>query len=237
MIVETAVPGPGLAERILVVEDDLSLQRALKRTFEGGGFVVDLQSDAEAALKTVCSVTHSAVVVDLTLKKESRKDLCREIRAGAPSLPLVVLSASGDVSEIVLFLELGVDDYVTIPFSPKELLARVRTALRHANRPYKVNSTSFDGIVLDFDKAEVTRDGRRINLMAGELRTLKFFLQNEGRVITRAELLAEVFGYRSEVASRTVDNRIMTLRKKLERNRSCPSHFLTVHRVGYRFVR
>jgi len=84
MTVETAVPGLGRAERILVVEDDLSLQRTLKRTFEGAGFVVDLQSDAEAALKNVCRATHSAVVLDLTRQKESRKDLCREIRARAP---------------------------------------------------------------------------------------------------------------------------------------------------------
>jgi DNA-binding response OmpR family regulator len=237
MTVETAVPGLGLAERILVVEDDLSLQRALKRTFEGGGFVVDLQSDAEAALKNVCSAAHSVVVLDLTLQKESRRDLCREIRARAPSVPLVVLSASRDVSEIVLFLERGADDYVTIPFSPRELLARVRVALRHANRPYKVHGASFDGIVVDFERAEVTRDGGSVSLMAGELRILKFLLQNEARVFTRAELLSEVFGYRGQVASRSVDNRIMALRKKLERDRKCPIHFLTVHRVGYKFVR
>ena len=224
-------------ERILVVEDDLSLQRALKRTFEAGGFVADLRSEDEVALKNVCSATHSAVVVDLTLHTLSGRDFCRSIKAQTPSLPIVVLSASSDISEMVSLLDMGVDDYVTKPFSPRELLARVRVALRHSNRLHTVHSISFDGIFVDFERAEVTRDGGLVDLMAAELRTLKFLIQNEDRVITRAELLTEVFGYSTDTATRAVDNRIMTLRKKLERNRSCPTHFLTVHRVGYRFVR
>jgi DNA-binding response OmpR family regulator len=135
MTFETAVRSQGPAHLILVVGNDLALQLAMKRQFEAGGFVVELQSDAEAALESVCTATPSAVVLDLTLPSESGTDLCRKIRAWAPSLPIVVLSTSSDVSKIVSFLELGADDYLTIPFSPRELLARVLVALRHANHP------------------------------------------------------------------------------------------------------
>src|SRR5712671_7214674 len=125
-------PSPARATgRILVVEDDPAVQEALQRLFETEGFTVEVQSNGQSALESFQSAAPLAIILDLRLPKLSGRDLCKEIKAQAPSLPIVVLSAASDVSDKVLLLELGADDYVTKPFSPRELLARVRAALRH----------------------------------------------------------------------------------------------------------
>src|SRR6266567_4214887 len=136
----------------------------------------------------------------------------------------------------VLLLELGADDYVTKPFSPRELLARVRAALRRTTRPSVTDTFSFDDIFIDFTKMEIVREGRIIALTAQEFKTLKFMVQNPERVITRDELLNEVWGYHNYPSTRTVDNHILKLRQKLERDPANPVHFRTVHGVGYKFV-
>ncbi len=179
----------------------------------------------------------SAIVLDLRLPQMSGRDVCREIKQQAPSVPIIVLSAASDVSDKVLLLELGADDYVTKPFSPRELLARVRAALRRTVRKETGDLISFDGISVDFTKMEVTRDGEPIFLTAQEFKTLKFLAQNPERVISRDELLNEVWGYQNYPSTRTVDNHILKLRQKLERDPSNPTHFRTVHGVGYKFVK
>jgi len=148
-----------------------------------------------------------------------------------------VLSATTDVSDKVLLLELGADDYVTKPFSPRELLARIRAALRRSVRKEVGEVAAFDGITVDFVKMEVTRDGEPVILTAQEFKTLKFLAQNADRVISRDELLNEVWGYQNYPSTRTVDNHILKLRQKLERDPANPVHFRTVHGMGYKFVR
>jgi DNA-binding response OmpR family regulator len=152
-------------------------------------------------------------------------------------LPIVILSATSDVSDKVLLLELGADDYVTKPFSPRELLARVRAALRHTSRTVTVNLIRFDHVSVDIKKMEVLRDGELVILTAQEFKALQFFLQNPDRVIGRDELLNEVWGYQNYPSTRTVDNHILKLRQKLERDPANPVHFRTVHGMGYKFVR
>jgi DNA-binding response OmpR family regulator len=224
------------ASRILVVEDDPAVQKALRRLFETEGYAVETQSDGRSALDSFQSAAPAAVVLDLRLPKVSGRDVCKEIKALAPTLPIVVLSAASDVSDKVLLLELGADDYVTKPFSPRELLARVRAALRHTARaPEQV--VSFDGISADFKKMEVKRDGIPVVLTAQEFKTFQFLVQNADRVIGRDELLNEVWGYQNYPSTRTVDNHILKLRQKLERDPSSPVHFRTVHGMGYKFVR
>jgi len=164
------------------------------------------------------------------------REVCREIKQHSPALPIIVLSAASDVSDKVLLLELGADDYVTKPFSPRELLARVRAALRRTTRPSVTDTFSFDDIFIDFTKMEIVREGRTIALTAQEFKTLKFMVQNPERVITRDELLNEVWGYHNYPSTRTVDNHILKLRQKLERDPANPVHFRTVHGVGYKFV-
>lgn len=223
--------------RILVVEDDPAVQKALRRLFETEGYVVETQSDGRSAVESFQAAAPSAVVLDLRLPKLSGRDVCKEIKAVAPTMPIVVLSAASDVSDKVLLLELGADDYVTKPFSPRELLARVRAALRHTSRAPDVPVVSFDGISADFKKMEVKRDGKPVVLTAQEFKTFQFLVQNADRVISRDELLNEVWGYQNYPSTRTVDNHILKLRQKLERDPSSPVHFRTVHGMGYKFVR
>ncbi|HXZ40229.1 MAG TPA: response regulator transcription factor [Terriglobales bacterium] len=224
-------------ERILVVEDDHAVQKALKRLFETEGFEIEISGDGKSALEAFRKATPSAIVLDLRLPMMSGRDVCREIKQQAPSIPIIVLSAASDVSDKVLLLELGADDYVTKPFSPRELLARVRAALRRTVRKDTGDLVAFDGISVDFVKMEVTRNGEPVVLTAQEFKTLKFLVQNAERVITRDELLNEVWGYQNYPTTRTVDNHILKLRQKLERDPANPTHFRTVHGVGYKFVR
>lgn len=232
-------PTPSIkpAGRILVVEDDPAVQKALRRLFETEGYTVETQSDGRSALESFQSSAPAAVVLDLRLPKVSGRDVCKELKAMAPTLPIVVLSAASDVSDKVLLLELGADDYVTKPFSPRELLARVRAALRHTARTPDLQVVSFDGISADFKKMEIIRDGKPVVLTAQEFKTFHFLVQNADRVISRDELLNEVWGYQNYPSTRTVDNHILKLRQKLEKDPSSPVHFRTVHGMGYKFVR
>jgi DNA-binding response OmpR family regulator len=222
--------------RILVVEDDPAVQRALKRLFVAEGFAVETQSDGEAALNSFHAAVPSAIILDLNLPKISGRDLCRQIKAEAPSVPVIVVSGASNISDKVLVLESGADDYVTKPFSPRELLARVHVALRHTNQVDTNNLVRFDDIVVDFNKAEVTRDSKPIALTAGEFKTLQSLIQNANFVITRAELLHRVSGCQTKIDSRTIDNHVLKLRQKLERDPHCPIHILTVHSIGFKFV-
>jgi len=230
------------AGRILVVEDDRALQKALRRLFEMEGYTVETQADGRSALDSFQSSAPAAVILDLRLPELSGLDVCKEIKALAPTLPIVVLSAASDVSDKVLLLELGADDYVTKPFSPRELLARVRAKLRHTPSTPDERVVSFDDISVDFKKMEVKRDGKPVFLTAQEFKTFRFLVQNADRVISRNELLNEVWGYQNYHATRTVDNHILKLRQKLEKgldlSRSTPrsTHFRTVHGIGYMFV-
>jgi DNA-binding response OmpR family regulator len=223
--------------RILVVEDDPAVQKALRRLFETEGYTVETQSDGRSALDSFHACAPAAVVLDLRLPKVSGRDVCKELKAIAPACPIVVLSAASDVSDKVLLLELGADDYVTKPFSPRELLARVRAALRHTTRTPDAQIISFDGISADFKKMEVKRDEKVVVLTAQEFKTFQFLVQNADRVISRDELLNEVWGYQNYPSTRTVDNHILKLRQKLEKDPSSPVHFRTVHGMGYKFVR
>jgi DNA-binding response OmpR family regulator len=223
-------------ERILVVEDDRAVHRALKRLFEPEGYAVDTAFDGQSGLETFRSAQPSAVVLDLRLPGMPGRDVCREIKLSAPAVPVIVLSAASDVMDKVLLLELGADDYVTKPFSPKELLARVRAAVRRSVRPTVSDTYSFDGVLVDFLKMQVTRDNQEVTLTPQEFKIVKFMAQNPNRVISREELLNDVWGYQNYPTTRTVDNHILKLRQKLEADPANPVHFRTVHGVGYKFV-
>jgi DNA-binding response OmpR family regulator len=232
-----ATPSVKPSGRILIVEDDPAVQKALRRLFETEGYAVETLSDGQSAIESFQSAAPAAIVLDLRLPKVTGRDVCKEIKALDPSIPIVVLSAASDVSDKVLLLELGADDYVTKPFSPRELLARVRAALRHTARPPDVQIVSFDGISADFKKMEIKRDGVPVVLTAQEFKTFQFLVRNADRVISRDELLNEVWGYQNYPSTRTVDNHILKLRQKLEKDPSSPVHFRTVHGMGYKFVR
>jgi len=231
------LPETNSMEKILVVEDDRAVQKALKRLFESEGFMVDVQADGKSALEAFRASAPSAIVLDLRLPSMSGRDVCREVKQQFPTLPIIILSATTDVTDKVLLLELGADDYVTKPFSPRELLARVRAALRRTTRSEVGEAATFDGISVNFAKMEVLREGRLIEMTAREFNALKFLIQNAERVISRDELLTEVWGYQNYPSTRTVDNHILKIRQKLEKDPANPVHFRTVHGVGYKFVR
>ncbi len=225
-------------EKILVVEDDRAVQNALKRLFTSNGYSVEIASNGITGLESVRAALPSAVVLDLRLPAMPGQDVCREIKNASPGLPVIVLSASTDVVDKVLLLEIGADEYVTKPFSPRELLARVQAAMRRANRLAAVPEIfSFDDVSVNFTKMELTQAGKPAALTAQEFKVLRFFIQNQDRVISREELLNEVWGYQSYPSTRTVDNHILRLRQKLEKDPARPLHFKTVHGAGYRFVR
>jgi DNA-binding response OmpR family regulator len=223
-------------KKILVVEDDRSVQKALKRLFESEDYVVEVTTDGKSGLDAFRSSPPCAVVLDLRLPGMAGNDVCREIKREAPSLPVIVLSAKTDVTDKVLLLELGADDYVTKPFSPRELVARVSAAVRRTSRTDGGGLFAFGDVSVDFAKMELTRNDQPVSLTAQEFKLLRHFTQNRSRVMSRSELLHEVWGYQNYPSTRTVDNHVWKLRLKLEKDPANPVHFQTVHGAGYKFV-
>jgi DNA-binding response OmpR family regulator len=172
----------------------------------------------------------------LILPHISGRELCHTFKSYASEIPIVVVSAITDVADKVLLLELGADDYVTKPFSPRELMARVQAAIRRHRKPTMSTIYRFGDCEVDFQKMAVQRNGRPVILTAHEFKLLKFFTENPERVLTREALLNEVWGYNSYPTTRTVDNQILKLRQKLEQDPANPKHLQTIYGAGYKFV-
>jgi DNA-binding response OmpR family regulator len=239
----------GSVDTILVVEDSRPMQRTLQRLFEADGLRVQIASDGIAGLESFRKQTPNVVVLDLKLPRLPGKEVCRAFKAHAASVPIVVLSANCEVEDKVLLLELGADDYVTKPFSPRELLARVRRAMRRgvaaAADAAPANGASlapahelliFGDTKIDFTSMVVTRGGKSLAFTAQEFKLLKYFARCPARVISRQELLNEVWGYENYPTTRTVDNHILRIRQKLEPDPARPRYFLTMHGTGYKFA-
>jgi len=224
-------------EKLLIIEDDRSLYEPIKHVFEYEGYVLHFAADGESGLEAFRKVSPALVVLDLKLPKIHGRELCRTMKHEAPEIPIIVLSALADVVDKVLLLELGADDYVTKPFSPKELLARIRTVLRRAHVAVNPGEEyTFENVSVDFNKMELTQGGIQVSLTPHEFKLLRYFVRNPERVISRDELLNEVWGYNCYPSTRTVDNHLVNLRQKLEKDPLQPNHFKTVHGVGYKFV-
>ncbi len=227
-------------DTVLIVEDSRPMQRALQRLFSAEAFEVLLASDGVAGLQSFRERQPNAVVLDLKLPGMPGRELCREFKAMAPAVPIVVVSANSEVDDKVLLLELGADDYVTKPFSPKELLARVRRAMRRVQQalpsPGSVTEYRFGDIVIRCESMEVFRGGRPVPMTVQEFRVLKYLVERPGHVVSREELLNEVWGYQNYPSTRTVDNHILHLRQKLEPDPATPRYLLTLHGAGYKFA-
>jgi DNA-binding response OmpR family regulator len=231
-----AEPRPATMGRILVIEDDGALRKILRRLFSSEGYEVDVVPDAVCGLERLRQGVPAAVVLDLPRPGSSGCDVCKKIANWIPGLPLVILSACLDVPRKVLLLEMGADDYVTIPFSPTELVARLRAVIRRASRFNPEGVYVFADVIVDSSKTEITRGGEQVIVTRKEFKTLEFLTKNALRVISRDELLEKVWGYENYPCTRTVDNHMLRLRQKLEKDPSNPSHLLTVHGLGYKFV-
>jgi DNA-binding response OmpR family regulator len=223
-------------EKILVIEDDRSLHKPLRRIFEAEGYTLDFATDGPGGLDAFRAARPVLVILDLTLPKMHGREVCRTLKKESPALPIIVLSASTDDVDKVLLLQLGADDYVTKPFSPKELLARVGAVLRRVRGPKIADQYAFDDVAVDFAKMELTRGKVQVELTPQEFKILKYFVGNPERVISRDELLNQVWGYDCYPSTRTVDNHILKLRQKIEKDPMNPIHFRTVHGAGYKFV-
>ena len=223
--------------QILVVEDDPQMQKILQRIFREQGYGVTVCGDGQSGLDAFRSVKPAAVVLDLVLPNIFGRDLCKIMKAELPGVPVIVVSAISEVADKVLLLELGADDYVTKPFSPRELMARVQAALRRPQKTTPLAATySFGDCEIDFAKMSARRSGKPITLTAHEFKLLKYFVEHAERVLSREELLNEVWGYNSYPTTRTVDNQILKLRQKLEPDLADPRYLQTVYGAGYKFV-
>jgi len=222
-------------DRILVIDGDPGLRKILRQLFSSEGYEVDVASDAAYGLERLRQAVPAAVILGLPRPGSSGCDICKRVANLIPGLPLVILSESSEVADKVLLLELGADDYVTVPFNPRELIARLRALVRRS-RFNRDGVYVFGDVTVDFSRTEITRAGEKIIVTPKEFKTLEFLTKNAQRVISRDELLDKVWGYESYPCTRTVDTHMLRLRQKLEIDPSHPSHFLTVHGLGYRFV-
>jgi len=244
MIKEASAPGvqspEGATDRdlgtVLVIEDDPRMQRVLQRMFLAERYDVVTAGDGQAGLDLFRSRKPVAVVLDLILPHISGRDLCLQFKSESGDTPVIVVSAIAEVVDKVLLLELGADDYVTKPFSPRELLARVQAAIRRRRKTSSSSSYRFGECELDFNKMTATRGATAVSLTSHEFRLLKFFTDHAERVLGREELLNEVWGYNCYPTTRTVDNQILKLRQKLEPDPANPRHLLTIYGAGYKFV-
>ena len=223
---------------MLVVEDDPRMQKVLHRIFAQEGYRIVIAGDGRTAQELFRTERPIGVMVDLILPYISGRELCSSFKALAPETSVIVLSAITETADKVLLLELGADDYVTKPFSPRELVARMQAAIRRHRQPAPAAASvyRFADCEIDFRCMNATRHGVPVVLTAHEFKLLKFFTENPGRVLSRDVLLNEVWGYNAYPTTRTVDNQILKLRQKLETEPANPQHLLTIYGAGYKFV-
>jgi two-component system alkaline phosphatase synthesis response regulator PhoP len=225
-----------MTQRILIIEDEADLARGLALNLRAEGYQVDTASTGDAGLDRALRERPDLVLLDVMLPGVSGFDVCRDLRQHGFDAPIVMLTARAEEMDRVVGLEIGADDYVTKPFGIRELLARVRVRLRRRGSSNSDSVLRFDDVVVDFDRHEGTRQGRRIDLTSKELEVLRLLAQHRGRTVSRERLLEEVWGYEHYPTTRTVDNHILRLRQKLEANPSEPRRILTVYGAGYKLV-
>lgn len=222
--------------RILIVEDDTAITVALEDDLRLEGYVVDVATDGEAAVKAAREGAFDLVLLDVMLPKKDGFDVCRELRKSGVESKILLLTARTGETEKVLGLDLGADDYVTKPYSPKELRARIRALLRRGPTDVAADGVArFGDCELDFSRAELRRSGRPVPTTPLELKLLGLFMRRAGRVLTRRILIDEVWGEDTAITERVVDNQIANLRKKIEPSPSSPRYLKSVRGIGYRF--
>jgi DNA-binding response OmpR family regulator len=223
---------------ILIVEDDAVLAKGLEDSLKSEHFKVLSARTGEKGFTTAKQENIDLIILDLKLPDKSGEDICRDLRKEGVDTPILVLTSKKEEMDKVLVLEMGADDYVTKPFSIRELHARIKAILRRKGEIRKdIEEYSFGNVYIDFKKLEARKNGKPLTMSAREFETLKYFVQRESEVVTRDMLLDDVWGYEEFPTTRTVDNYILSLRKKIEENPSKPKHLLTVHTAGYKFVK
>ncbi|MFL6211804.1 MAG: response regulator transcription factor [Pyrinomonadaceae bacterium] len=223
--------------KVLIIEDEPNMVLGLKDSCEYEGYEVCVARDGKEGLEKASTEKPDIILLDVMLPLMSGIDVCRTLRARGIETPILMLTARSQEIDKVVGLEVGADDYVTKPFSIKELLARIRAHLRRAAKQVAdIESFKFGDVELNFKKYAARKGGRALELSAREFEILRYLIRRRGEIVTRDQLLDEVWGYDSTPVTRTVDNHIAKLRQKIEQDPSEPQHIITVHRLGYRFI-
>jgi len=225
-------------KKILIIEDDPATSAGIEDTLKTEHFDVTTVMSGQMGYEKAKGGEYDLIILDLMLPEKNGIDICKDLRKDGVNTPVLMLTGKKEEVDKVLGLEIGADDYVTKPFSIRELVARVKALLR---RPQEIlpefEEFSFSNVNINFKKQEAKKGNDPINLSAMEFKVMKYFIQREGEVIERNKLLDEVWGYENYPSTRTVDNFILNLRKKIEDDHSNPKHLLTVHGAGYKFVK
>lgn len=225
--------------RILIVEDDPAMQNGLRDNLEIEGYEVDVEGDGEKGLQAALHVPYDLIILDVMLPKMSGIDILRKAREANVTARVVMLTARGEEIDKVLGLELGADDYVTKPFSLRELLARVKALLRRYQNSSESGSEGkliLGDLQIDFSSYTARKGNEPCDMTPKEFDVLRFMWEHEGQTVSRTLLLEKVWGYDDSVSSRTVDNVMVKLRQKIEEDPARPRHILTMHGLGYKFV-
>nr|WP_320119983.1 response regulator transcription factor [uncultured Marinifilum sp.] len=222
---------------ILVVEDEPGMLMGLKDNLEFESYQVDTAEDGEVGLQKIMNNTYNLVLLDVMLPKISGFDICKKARAKGIQTPIILLTAKGEEIDKVLGLELGADDYITKPFSLRELLARIRAVLRRTQTvPVNQDKLKIGRLQIDFKSFEGVVDGAEVKMSSKEVEILHYLWDNNNKTVSRDDLLDEVWGTEYQPTSRTIDNFILKLRQKIEDDPNHAKIILTVHGVGYRLV-
>jgi two-component system alkaline phosphatase synthesis response regulator PhoP len=223
--------------KILIIEDEPNMVIGLKDSCEYEGYEVAVARDGKEGLEKASTEKPDIILLDVMLPVMSGIDVCRTLRTRGVDVPILMLTARGQETDKVVGLEVGADDYVTKPFSIKELLARIRAHLRRASKQVaEMESFAFGEVEVNFKKFTARKGEQALDLSAREFEILRYLIRRRGEIVTRDQLLDEVWGYDSIPITRTVDNHIARLRQKIEKDPSAPRHIITVHRIGYRFI-
>ena len=223
--------------KILIVEDEPGMVAGLRDNFEFEGYQVLSAMDGVSGLERALVDSPDLVILDVMMPRMSGLDVCRQLKSKRPTIPIIMLTARGQEIDKVVGLELGADDYVTKPFSIRELMARVKAVLRRVGSlPRAKDRYIFGDVEVNLQSCQVSRRGRSLDFSSKEFDLLKYFLSHPGEALTRDRLLEEVWGYDKFPTTRTVDAHIVRLRQKLETKPDDPRFFLTVHGTGYKFV-
>ena len=222
--------------RILIVDDEPEIVRGLEDNLRFEGYQTSTAGDGREALALAAREAPDLILLDIMMPGLSGWDVCRELRDKGIDVPIIMLTARGEEGDRIRGLELGADDYITKPFSLRELLARVRAVLRRPGPRQKAEELAFGGVRVRLRGRQVFRDGREVGLTRKEFELLVYLLEHRGEVVTRERLLDEVWGYERFPTTRTVDTHILRLRRKFEADPDRPLFILTVHGQGYRFA-
>jgi DNA-binding response OmpR family regulator len=223
--------------KILIIEDDQGISKALESNLRSEGYETESATDGPSGLDRARDPSQDLILLDLMLPRLSGEDICRTLRREGVTTPIVFLTAKGEEEQRVAGFELGADDYVSKPFSMRELVGRIQAILkRAAGQKHLLAHCRFGDVSVDFVKMEVRRGNEIVFLTTRELAILRLMVSNKGVVISRDRLLNEVWGYEAYPTTRTVDNQIVKLRQKLESDPEHPQHILTVRGTGYKFM-